>query len=82
MNAPFNGMGKPMPAVMVSVARMAVIYVPLAIVSNHYFGVAGIFGSYAIANIIAGVFAYAWARRTIDAQCEMHATPVILTESV
>lgn len=82
MNAAFNGMGKPMPAVMVSVARMAVIYVPLAIVSNYYFGVAGIFGSYAIANIIAGVFAYAWARRTIDAQCEMHATPVILTESV
>ena len=82
MNASFNGMGKPMPAVMVSVARMAIIYVPLAIVSNHFFGIAGIFGSYAIANVVAGIFSYAWARRSINGQCDKHATPVIVTESV
>jgi putative MATE family efflux protein len=82
MNASFNGMGKPMPAVMVSVSRMAIIYVPLAIIGNHFFGVAGIFGAYAIANVIAGIFSYAWARRTIDEQCEKHATPVIVTETV
>ena len=28
MNASFNGMGKPMPAVHISVGRMVVIYVP------------------------------------------------------
>jgi len=82
MNASFNGMGKPMPAVMVSVGRMAVIYVPLAIVSNHYLGIAGIFGSYAIANVIAGIFAYAWARRSVTEQCDIHATPVIVTETL
>jgi putative MATE family efflux protein len=82
MNASFNGMGKPMPAVIVSVARMAIIYVPLAIVANIYFGVAGIFGSYAIANIIAGVFSYAWARQSVREQCDKHATPVIITETV
>jgi Na+-driven multidrug efflux pump len=82
MNASFNGMGKPFPAVMVSVGRMAIIYVPLAIVSNHFFGVAGIFASYAIANVVAGFFAYAWARSCIREQCDKHATPVIVTESV
>ena len=82
MNASFNGMCKPMPAVMVSVGRMAVIYVPLAIVSNHYLGIAGIFGSYAIANVIAGIFAYAWARRSVTEQCDIHATPVIVTETL
>lgn len=82
MNASFNGMGKPLPAVMVSVARMAVIYVPLAIVGNLFFGVAGIFAAYAMANIISGIFSYAWARRAINGQCEKHATPVIVTESV
>jgi putative MATE family efflux protein len=82
MNASFNGMGKPMPAVMVSVARMAVIYVPLAIGGNHYFGVAGIFGAYAIANVVAGFFSYAWARRSVREQCDKHATPVIITEAV
>jgi Na+-driven multidrug efflux pump len=82
MNASFNGMGKPMPAVFVSVGRMAVIYVPLAIVGNHYFGVAGIFASYAIANVVAGIFSYAWARKSVTEQCDMHATPVIITEAV
>jgi len=82
MNASFNGMGKPMPAVFVSVGRMAVIYVPLAIVGNHYFGVAGIFGSYAIANVFAGIFSYAWARKSVRKQCDIHATPVIITEAV
>lgn len=82
MNASFNGMGKPIPAVMVSVARMAIIYVPLAFVGNFFLGVAGIFGAYAIANVVTGVFSYAWARSTIDEQCEKHATPVIVTETV
>lgn len=82
MNASFNGMGKPLPAVAVSIARMAVVYVPLAIVSNHYFGVAGIFGSYAIANVVSGFSAYAWVKKTVIEQCDKHATPVIITESI
>lgn len=82
MNASFNGMGKPMPAVMVSVARMAVVYVPLALVGDLLFGVAGIFGAYAIANVFTGFFAYAWAKSVIQEQCDKHATPVIVTESV
>jgi Na+-driven multidrug efflux pump len=82
MNASFNGMGKPMPAVVVSVARMVVIYLPLAIVGNQYLGVAGIFGAYAIANIVTGIFSYAWARKSVIGQCDKHATPVIITESV
>ena len=82
MNAAFNGMGKPMPAVMVSVSRMAIIYVPLALVGDRLFGIAGIFGAYAIANVISGVFAYAWATSAVKGQCDKHATPVIITESV
>ncbi|MDX1402929.1 MAG: MATE family efflux transporter [Woeseiaceae bacterium] len=82
MNASFNGMGKPMPAVHISVSRMIVIYIPLAYVSSHYFGVYGIFGSYSIANIVMGIIAYAWARASIQEQCEAHAEPVILSETV
>ncbi len=82
MNAAFNGMGKPMPAVMVSLSRMVVIYVPLALVGDRMFGIAGIFGAYAIANVVSGIFAYAWARSAVIEQCDKHATPVIITESV
>lgn len=65
MNASFNGLGKPMPAVYISVSRMIVLYVPLAFVGNHLFGVAGIFAAYAVANAITGLIAYQWARKTV-----------------
>ena len=78
MNASFNGMGKPMPAVHISLARMVLIYLPLAFVGNRYFGVIGIFAAYAIANIITGIIAFAWARSSVPEQCETHAAPVIV----
>jgi putative MATE family efflux protein len=75
MNASFNGMGKPMPAVHISVGRMVVIYLPLAFIAERLFGVAGIFGAYMAANILTGLVAYLWARSSVKGQCEMHATP-------
>ena len=82
MNASFNGMGKPMPAVHISVSRMALVYVPLAFVANRYFGITGIFVAYAFANIISGVIAYIWARASVQEQCDIHAEPLIVAESV
>ena len=64
MNAAFNGLGKPMPAVYISVTRMIVLYIPLALIGMRWFGIAGIFGAYAIANILSGLLGYAWAKRT------------------
>jgi len=75
MNASFNGMGKPMPAVNISVGRMVVIYVPLAFVADRFFGVAGIFAAYMVANIISAVVAYIWARASVQGQCDAHAPP-------
>ncbi len=65
MNAAFNGMGQPMPGVWVSVGRIAVLYVPLAVIGMWLIGLAGIFLAYAAANVISGFGAYAWARRTV-----------------
>jgi Na+-driven multidrug efflux pump len=75
MNASFNGMGKPMPAVHISVGRMVVLYIPLALLAERYFGVAGIFGAYMAANVITGVLSYIWARASIQEQCDKHAKP-------
>jgi Na+-driven multidrug efflux pump len=69
MNAAFNGLGKPMPAVWISVARILVLYVPLAIIGSQLYGLVGIFGAYAIANIISGIGAYIWARNTAHSMC-------------
>lgn len=78
MNASFNGMGKPMPAVHISLARMVIIYLPLAFVANRYFGINGIFAAYAVANIITGIIAYSWARSSVSVQCTVHAAPPIV----
>ncbi|MEC8956239.1 MAG: MATE family efflux transporter, partial [Pseudomonadota bacterium] len=68
MNAAFNGMGKPGPAVVVSVARMIVMYVPTAYILQHYYAISGIFMAYAIANICSAVMAYRWATNSVHEQ--------------
>ncbi len=74
VNAAFNGLGKPMPGVVISVTRIAALYIPLAFVGQELFGIAGIFAAYALANLISGAFGYAWARRTAHRLCEARAT--------
>ena len=70
VNAAFNGLGKPMPGVYISVGRMIVLYVPLAFVAQKLFGVAGIFAAYAVANLLSGLLGYIWARHTAHRLCE------------
>jgi Na+-driven multidrug efflux pump len=72
-------MGRPLPGVVISVARTAVIYIPLAWVADRWFGIPGIFGAYAIANIVTGLAAYAWARSAVQIQCDRHRMPLMAT---
>ena len=62
VNASFNGLGKPMPGVAVSVMRIALLYIPLAIIGKALFGIVGIFAAYALANLLSGAISFAWAR--------------------
>lgn len=70
VNAAFNGLGNPMPGVVISVTRILVLYVPLAILGKAVFGIVGIFGAYAIANILSGALGYFWAKRNAHRLCE------------
>ena len=70
INAAFNGMGKPMPGVVVSLMRTILLYVPLALVGQHFYGITGIFAAYTAANIITGFVAYGWINRTVDSLCK------------
>ena len=69
MCATFNGLGEPMPAVGISVGRIVALYVPLAMLGGYFFDALGIFVAYPIANIIAGIVAYKWAKRTVRQRC-------------
>lgn len=79
MNASFNGMGRPMPGVVISVARTIVLYVPLAFLLDRFLGIPGIFAAYAVANVVTGFAAFAWAKRAVQAQCDRHRMPVMAT---
>lgn len=63
MNAAFNGAGRPLPAVIISLTRMLVLYVPLGYVFSRIWGVNGIFAAATVANITAGLLALTWFKR-------------------
>jgi len=82
MNASFNGMGKPMPGVAISMIRLAALYLPLAFIADRFFGIAGIFVAYTVANVATGITAYVWARSAVQSQCDKHGPRIIVTETV
>lgn len=65
VNASFNGLGKPFPGVMISSARVIVFLFPLAWLGSTLFGVKGIFIAIALANLLAGVWAYFWIKKVV-----------------
>ncbi|MBT8109531.1 MAG: MATE family efflux transporter [Gammaproteobacteria bacterium] len=71
VNAAFNGLGNPMPGVIISVTRIVVLYVPLAMLGMHYFGITGIFVAYAVANIVSGILGYYWAKTNAHRLCKL-----------
>ncbi len=64
VNACFNGLGRPLPATTISVTRMVIVYVPLALAGKALFGIPGIFAAYAVSNIIVGAGAAVWGWTT------------------
>ena len=67
-NGAFNAMSKPLPALCLSVLRLFVFYVPLALLGSRYFGYTGVFVAMACTNVVVGVWGRAWNRRTIAAE--------------
>jgi putative MATE family efflux protein len=59
-NASFNGMGKPLPGVVISSFRVIVVFLPLAFMGRWLFGLPGLFGASALANLMLGALAWYW----------------------
>ena len=58
----FIALGKPMPPTILAILRTVVVYIPMAIAFDSYWGYIGIFVSLMIANVLFGGAAHAWAR--------------------
>jgi len=62
VNSAFNAIGKPLPAMFVSMTRTILVYAPLAFLFAKLFGIVGVFAAACTANFIAGGVGVAWFR--------------------
>jgi len=59
----FNGIGRPLASIILTVIRMGVLYLPLAAILSFTFGLEGIFAAAVIANLGVGFAAAFWVNR-------------------
>lgn len=64
-NSSFNALHLPAKAVLLSLFRLFICYVPLAWLGGVFFGVAGVFIGCIIANLITATVAYYWYHRAL-----------------
>ncbi|WP_341936342.1 MATE family efflux transporter [Marinimicrobium sp. C2-29] len=65
VNAAFNGLGKPLPAVILSAGRVGYVFLPLAFLGQWLWGLEGIFIATALANLSMGAWAWFWLHRQV-----------------
>ena len=58
----FVALGRPIPPTLLSIFRAIIIYVPLALLLDHYWGYIGIFVAAMISNLVFGVVSWLWQR--------------------
>ena len=61
----FNARGKPLPALVISISRAFIFYVPLVILGDRLWGYQGIFIATAATNVLVGAGAWHWSRRSV-----------------
>ena len=63
--ATFNGIGVPIPGLVLSVTRVIVVFLPLAFLGRWLFDLNGLFIAAALSNLIVGVLAFIWLGRRV-----------------
>ncbi len=61
-SASFNALGKPLPATTLTILRMIVVYIPLALLLQMYNDYPGVFWAASIANVIGGILCFIWLK--------------------
>jgi putative MATE family efflux protein len=64
-SACFNALGKPTPPLVLSLLRLVVVLIPLALLGRSIAGYPGVFAATAIANVAVGILALVWTNRTV-----------------
>lgn len=73
--AAMNVLNKPLHAAALSVIRLFVLYIPLAILGSKLFDIVGIFGAATVANALAGITGFFWLKRLLQSDAFSIKTP-------
>jgi putative MATE family efflux protein len=65
VSSAFNGLNRPLRSAALSLTRMFILYIPLALVLRLFFQASGIFAAAAAANLLGGLLAWVWIMRTL-----------------
>ncbi len=64
-NSSFNALRRPMNALMLSIVRLFVTYLPLAWIGGKLAGLPGVFAGAVVANLVTALIAWCWLDRTL-----------------
>lgn len=67
-NSSFNALHLPMSALILSVVRLFICYVPIAYAGNVMFGLIGLFWGCVVANFVTAALSYFWFKKDVDQQ--------------
>ncbi len=59
-NAAFNALSRPVPPLVLSVARLVIVYVPAAVLAGHLFGYPGVYVATSAVTVLFGVLGWRW----------------------
>ena len=62
----FTALGKPIPSLVMTLLRMLVLYLPLALLGDYLLGYQGIFGATALANVMIGLIGWRWVQSWLN----------------
>jgi len=68
----FNALNKPIQSMIISLLRMVVLYVPVAIVASRIWGLDGIWWAALFANVGTGLMSFVWFDRMYRGLCREH----------
>lgn len=66
INAAFNGMGHPLPGVVISSLRVLVLFLPLALIGRALLGLEGLFVASSLSNLTLVVLGWLWLGKQIE----------------
>jgi putative MATE family efflux protein len=70
-NSSFNAMHRPMSALILSIVRLFVCYVPFAYAGSVLFGLVGLFWGCVVANFVTAALSYYWFNKEVNQQKQL-----------